>query len=47
MKKLLIVMVMLWPFAAAHEAGASEKIRVVADAGISCNGPLPPRITRR
>jgi len=47
MKKLLIVMVMLWPFAAIHEAGAVEKIRAVSSAGISCNGPLPPRITRR
>lgn len=48
MKKLLIAMVLLWPFAAAHEASAaSEKIQAVSSAGISCNGALPSRITQR
>jgi hypothetical protein len=40
-------MAMLWPFAVAHDASAAEKISSIANAGITCNGNLPPRIAQR
>jgi hypothetical protein len=47
MKKLAVAVFLLWPLAAVHEAGASEKIGAITNAGITCSGQLPPRIARR
>jgi hypothetical protein len=46
-KKLVILMLMLWPFAVTHDASAAEKITSIANAGIICSGNLPPRIAQR
>lgn len=47
MKKLVIAVMLLWPFAAAHQASAVEMIGAISSAGITCTGQLPEKISRR
>lgn len=47
MKKFVIAVLLFWPLVAVSQAGATEKIIEVTNAGITCSGQLPPRITRR
>ena len=47
MKKFVIALMLLWPFIAVQQTAAAEKIGTVINAGITCTGKLPDRISAR
>ncbi len=47
MKKIVIAIMLLWPLIAVQQAAAAEKISAVTNAGITCTGKLPDKISDR